>query len=224
MTLTTRLSSLFVAATLMAASPLVAAQEAAPVAQADSPQTVEDLLERLRKMPGLSARFEERKTIALLAAPLVNKGHVRFHPGGGYLLRTVEQPTASAVLLHGDDIWLSEGGKSEHIDLHAHPAARSFAGSFRSLLAADRAALEAHFQLSLTVDAEQVWTLQLSPRTDAMKKIVTKMLIRGKADKLEQLVIEEASGDVSDTRFFDVDTQYAHSAEEVARYFAIPHA
>ncbi|MBV1862737.1 MAG: outer membrane lipoprotein carrier protein LolA [Nannocystaceae bacterium] len=200
-----------------AASPEVHASETQ-----EAPKTVDELLARLKKMQGLSARFEERKTIALLAAPLVNRGHVRFHPPQ-HLLRSVEEPSPSAVLLSGDDIWVSENGTFEHIDLHAHPAARSFAGSFRALLAADRPALDTHFALSLDVDEAGGWTLQLSPRTDAMKKLITKMTIRGSADKVRQLVIEEATGDLSDTRFFDVDTQYSHSAEEVERYFAVPH-
>ncbi len=188
----------------------------------DAPRTVDDLMARLRTMPGLFARFEERKTIALLAAPLVNHGHVRFHPPG-LLRRTIEKPSPSSVLLRENDIWLDERGKTEHIDLQAHPAARSFVGSFRALLAGDRAALDSHFVLSLEVDEEAVWTLDLTPRTEGMKKIVTKMSIRGKGDALHQLRIEEATGDVSDTRFFDVDTRHTHSAEDVERYFTAHH-
>ncbi|MGH1346092.1 MAG: LolA family protein [Nannocystales bacterium] len=195
--------------------------EAAP--NSDAPQTVDELMQRLRTMPGLFARFEERKTIALLAVPLVNHGFVRFHPPG-QLLRAVEKPHPSSVVLRKDDIWLAENGKTEHIDLHAHPAARSFVGSFRALLAGDRAALDAHFILSLNTDAQGVWTLELAPRSEGMKKIVIKMSIRGKGDQLQQLRIEEASGDVSDTRFFDVDTRHKHSAQDVERYFAVPHS
>ncbi len=197
------------------------APEAKPVS--DAPQTVDELMQRLRTMPGLFARFEERKSIALLAAPLIDHGYLRFHPPGK-LLRAVEQPHPSSVVLRDEDIWLAEHGATEHIDLHAHPAARSFVGSFRALLAGDRAALDAHFVLSLKTDTDGSWTLELAPRTEGMKKIVIKMSIQGRGDQLEQLRIEEATGDVSVTRFFDVDTRHKHSAQDVERYFAVPHA
>ncbi|MBL4683529.1 MAG: outer membrane lipoprotein carrier protein LolA [Nannocystaceae bacterium] len=197
-----------------------------PAATADATEVVEDpidaLMARLAAMPGLYARFTESKTIGLLAIPLINHGIVRYQPPGR-LLRTIEKPHPSQVLLIKDAIWLSEGtAKPERIDLGAHPAVQSFVGSFRSLLAGDRKTLDEHFELSLRSGEGEHWTLELRPRSEAMAKIVTSMTVSGNGEIVERLVIEEATGDVSDTRFVDVDPHRRYAEDEAARLFLPP--
>lgn len=190
---------------------------------------VDALMKKLAAMPGLYGRFTEEKTIALLAVPLVNHGTVHYHPPGR-LLRSTDKPHKSQVLLVDDGIWLREGAaKPERVDLGGHPAARSFVGSFRSLLAGDRKALSEHFELRLRLDEGEgegdkanSWTLELHPRTKGMTKIVTKIIVRGHDEIIERLIIHEASGDVSNTRFFDVDATRRYSEEEAARLFQHP--
>lgn len=196
------------------------------VEDASSAETQSDgidaLMARLGAMPGVYARFTEEKTIGLLAKPLVNHGTLYYMPPGK-LLRTVDTPYRSQVLLLDDAIWLREGGGSERIDLGTQPAARSFVGSFRSLLAGDREALAEHFELSLHKnEADETWTLELRPRTKGMARIVTKMRISGRGEVVTRLVIEEASGDVSDTRFFEVDSRRQYPADEAERLFKPP--
>ena len=212
-------------ATLGALGPARGA-EFAPDAPAPEPASQDDaidaLMARLRAVPGLSARFTETKTIGLLAVPLINEGTLHYQPPG-HLLRTIETPHRSQVLLVADAIWVREGGKSEQIDLAAHPTARAFVGSFRSLLAGDREALARHFELELHRDDEhESWTLHLRPRTEAMTRIVTRMKISGHREIVDRIVIEEATGDISDTRFADVDPKRRYSAQEAARLFAPP--
>lgn len=182
---------------------------------------VDALMERLRSIPGLQARFTETKTIGLLAVPLVNEGTLYFDPPGR-LLRVVDKPHPGRVLLVGDSVWLREDGRSEHIDLGAHPTARSFVGSFGSLLAGDRAALDRHFELTLRNGDDDTWTLDLRPRTEAMARIVTKMRVSGHREIVDRLVVVEASGDVSDTRFHDVNARRRYTDDEAARLFQPP--
>ncbi|MCX4247044.1 LolA family protein [Paraliomyxa miuraensis] len=206
-----------------AAEPPTPAEVAAPATERDD---IDALMARLGAMPGVYARFTEEKTIGLLAKPLVNHGTLHYMPPGK-LLRTVETPYKSQVLLVGDAIFLSDGPHSERIDLGTQPAARSFVGSFRSLLAGDRQALAEHFELSLgTKDAavglDGEWTLELRPRTQGMARIVTKMRISGRGEVVTRLLIEEASGDVSDTKFFEVDPRREYPADVAAKLFRPP--
>jgi len=196
-----------------------AAEIAAEPAAADP---IDELMARFNAMPGLYARFTESKTIGLLAVPLVNHGTLHYHPPGR-LLRTIDAPHASQVLLLSDAIWLREGAAApERVDLGSHPAVQSFVGSFRSLLAGDRKALDAHFELSLAHDSADHWTLTLRPRSKAMARIVTKMTVSGDGETVERLVVEESTGDVSDTHFVDVDPTRRYSEDEAARLFAPP--
>lgn len=206
-----------------AAEPLAGggAGEGAAQAAASEGDHIDALMARLGAMPGVYARFTEEKTIGLLAKPLVNHGTLHYMPPGK-LLRTVDAPYHSQVLLLGDAIHLREGTRSERIDLSTQPAARSFVGSFRSLLAGDRAALAEHFELALEQGADDTWTLELRPLTQGMVRIVTKMRISGRGEIVTRLVIEEASGDVSDTRFFEVDPRRQYAADEAERLFRPP--
>lgn len=160
-------------------------------------------LRELAAMPGLFARYEETKHIALLAEPLVSKGEIYYAPRAG-LLRRVIAPHRTEVLLLEREVWLSEGGKHERIDLGVDPTVAAFVGSFRALLRGDRALLEQHFQLSLH-EGEGGWELVLKPRTDKMARIVTELRLRGRGLVLEQCTIVEATGDVAEMRFHDVD-------------------
>jgi hypothetical protein len=196
----------------------VQAADPLPPARARDGDDIDVLMARLHAMPGLYARFTESKSIGLLAVPLINEGTIHYAPPGR-LLRTIETPHRTQVLLVEDEIWLREGGASEHIDLAAHPAVRSFVSSFRSLLAGDREALARHFELELQTGDDESWTLQLRPRTKAMARIVVMMRVSGHREILERLVIKEASGDVSDTRFVAVDPERRYSDDEAARLF-----
>lgn len=201
-----------------------------PVAAPTAPEDTEDtkeadtigtLMAKLAAIPGLYARFKETKTIGLLAAPIINTGTLRYHPPGR-LLRTVEAPHPSSVLLTGSDVWMQDGGGRERVDLSAHPTVRSFVGSFRSLLAGDRKALADSFRLSLATAEGGRWTLELHPRTDAMARIVKRIEVSGHDEVVQRLVIEESTGDVSETQFFDVDTKRTYAAEDVAKHFTPP--
>lgn len=196
---------------------------AAPAVPEKTPEAdaIDGLMAKLAAMPGLYARFKETKTIGLLAAPIINTGTLRYHPPG-HLLRAVEAPYPSSVLLTGTDVWMQDGGGHERVDLSAHPTVRSFVGSFRQLLAGDRKALADSFRLSLTTAEGGRWTLELQPRTEAMARIVKRIEVSGHNELVERLLIEESTGDVSDTRFFDVDTKRTYAAEDVAQHFTPP--
>lgn len=196
---------------------------AAPAVAPATPETdtIDTLMAKLAAMPGLYARFKESKTIGLLAAPIVNTGTIRYHPPG-QLLRSVEAPHPSSVLLTGNDVWMKDGGGQEHVDLSAHPTVRSFVGSFRSLLAGDRAALSKTFVLSLETGTEGRWTLKLKPRTEAMARIVKRMEVSGHDEVVDRMVIEESTGDVSDTQFFAVDAKHTYDEHDVAKHFTPP--
>src|SRR5262249_34114382 len=84
----------------LAARPLPTSAEA-PVAAAGAaaaPPTLAALLEGFRTMPGFEARFEEEKTLALLAAPLKSRGRLYFAPPAT-LLRRVEAPDPHDILI-----------------------------------------------------------------------------------------------------------------------------
>jgi hypothetical protein len=84
----------------IAASP-ASAETVAPVeahTPAAAPPTLAALLEGFQTMPGFEARFEEEKTLALLAVPLRSRGRLYFAPPST-LLRRVESPDPHDILI-----------------------------------------------------------------------------------------------------------------------------
>src|SRR5690606_13028439 len=69
-----------------------------PQELAVGPQNAVQLFEKLAALDGLEATFVETKKLALLRAPLKSKGSL-YYMRPGYLLREIESPSPSRVLI-----------------------------------------------------------------------------------------------------------------------------
>ena len=193
---------------------LVSIAVAQPTPNAD----LDVMLRHFAQLPGLSAKFEEEKRIALLAVPLRSEGEIHFSPPGR-LLRRVTSPTASVALIANGRITLSSAGQRQEIDLESNPIVAGFVDSFRHVLAGDRAALERTYQVGFERDNEQ-WTLTLRPRTAALQRFLREMKLEGRGTVIEKMTMREVSGDTTLTRFHDVSTHRWTDAER-ARTFQL---
>jgi hypothetical protein len=66
------------------------------------------------------------------------------------------------------------------------------------------------------------WALELSPTDPELKKVIAAVEIEGKGLGLSTVRVREANGDVSTTRFHDVDAEKRYDAAEADRTFRIP--
>lgn len=202
-----------------AADPL-AEGEGAP----KGPRNVDELLASFRKSPGLSARFVEEKHIALLKAPLRSEGALYYLPKDK-LARHVERPKRSVLLLDGPKLSVSDAAGSRALDLSTTPALAALVLSFVEVLRGDRSALDANYGVEFVSPAEPKaaaasWRLTLTPRAEALRKMVTRIELSGVEDRIERLVVAEASGDRSVTHFSEVDTKRRFTEEERKRFFS----
>ncbi len=186
------------------------------VAHADD---LDALMKQLSAIPGLEARFTEEKHITLLAAPLSTEGMIRFSPPS-MLARQTTKPTASRVVISGDRLYFDDGKNSQEIDVGNNPVVRAFVNSFVLLLAGDRAGLEETFTMKLTPGLP--WELELRPKKAPISKIIDRMRVQGRGVKVEKLIVEEASGDRTETTFHDVDTGRRFSDAEKKKFFGTP--
>jgi hypothetical protein len=195
-----------------------------PPPPAASNAALDALFVALAKSPGLFARFREDKQIALLVAPLKSEGTVHFDRSKG-LARHTLAPSKRSILLGNGTLTVWDGTKTEVIQLSSQPALRAFADSFSMFLAADRKGLERVFRLDLTGDPrdpQAKWRLRLTPLAPQLQKIVKELEVEGQGIALSTLRVSEASGDVSTTTFYDVDTSKKYSAAEAASVFRVP--
>src|SRR5688500_11826546 len=173
-------------------------------------------MQQLSALPGLEAKFTEQKHITLLAAPLSSEGTLRFSPPAS-LSRETTKPAASRVIIVGDRLFFDDGKNSQEVDVGNNPIVRAFVNSFVLLLAGDRKGLEELFLMKLK--AGDSWELELVPKKDPIAKIIQRMLVRGSGVKVEKLIVEESSGDRTETTFVEVNTARRFSDAEKQKYF-----
>src|ERR1700712_3927458 len=89
---------------LFAGRPNTFAQVSPPAAET---LQLSQLMAAFSRMPGLEARFVEEKHLSMLARPLTSQGRLYF-ARPGLLLRRVEQPQKSEVLITPQQLTLKD--------------------------------------------------------------------------------------------------------------------
>jgi outer membrane lipoprotein-sorting protein len=183
--------------------------------------SIDDLLARLSRLQGLRARYEEEKSIALLKRPLRSRGSIAF-AAPDLLLRRVEHPEPATLLLAGNTLRVADASGKRSIDLQGSPVVRHFVLTFVHVLRGDRAALERLYALRFSTEAGGGWLLELTPRNADLGKLIRRATVRGRASVVDEMTLEEGSGDTTRLRFSDVDVEARFDAAARARIFRLP--
>lgn len=203
-------------------APAVAAPQAAEAAAA-KPLTVVELdafLARFAAMRGLSAKFREEKTMALLAAPLVNEG-VLYFAAPGRLARHTTSPFKASVIIDGERLTFGDGRGVEAIRFDQNPMLGLFVASFVKIFAGDKEALAKMYAMELSGDPAASWTLRLRPTLAPMDKVIKRIEIAGEGLVIHRMKVIEASGDETVTTFTEVNTDRGFSEAELAELFRV---
>lgn len=218
-----RLSALSLVA-LLALSHAGAARAASPAKTAPpvaAGVSLEELLGRFRRAPGLFARFTEEKHLAMLDSPIVTKGTIHFVPPRR-LARRAESPIASTLIIDGDKLQMGDGGGGQELDLGTNPVARMFVDSFVKLLAGDKAGLERIFKIQLSPRPKDGWQMVLVPRLAPMDKLIKDLTVRGEGLMVRELDVRESNGDWTHTTFSEVDVNRRYTPAELGQIFRLP--
>jgi outer membrane lipoprotein-sorting protein len=177
------------------------------------------LLSAFAKMPGLEATFTEEKHIALLAKPLTSRGRLFFtHPG--LLLRRIEAPELSEVVISQDSLRVRDKAGEQTLDLRARKDIRPFVESLTWILAGDRAALEKVYTISFQAEnAGAPWQLSLKPKVAPLSHLIAQLVIRGHGMFVEQIEVQETSGDKTITQILSANPKRTFTAAERAKLF-----
>ena len=181
------------------------------------PLTLEALMQRMSSTTGVRAEFREEKTLALLETPLVSEGTLYFVPPSR-LARITTRPGASALVIDGGRMsYTDEAGESD-VDLSGNRVARSIVENFIVLFGGDLAALRERYRVEFGAEGTR-WHMQLTPKTAPLTQFIASVEMRGVGPELEEMVIREADGDRTVTRFRQVETDTRFTPEELARLF-----
>ncbi len=185
-----------------------------------SAPTIDALFENFRSISGMELRFREEKRIALMRVPSVSEGTLHY-ARPRRLIRRVMSPSASVVLIDGDQLAMSEGGRVERIDLSSQPLVRSFVDTFSQLLAGERAWIERTYQVTYSPGEAGRWTMTLAPKSEPLNRFLREIRFEGHGVALDRMIMSEVNGDITTTTFSNVDTRRRFTPEESARIFSL---
>jgi hypothetical protein len=104
------------------------------------------------------------------------------------------------------------------VDLAGSRVARSMVENFVVLFGGDLAALRERYRIAFDAEGTR-WHLQLVPKAAPLSQFIASVEMRGVGPALEEMVIREADGDLTTTRFRRVETDRRFTPEELARLF-----
>ena len=169
----------------------LAAQPAA--AQALAPG---ELMRRLAAVDRSQATFVETRHSALLKEPLVLRGTLTYRRPA-WLEKRVEQPYQERVAIDGDVLTIeNRRGRKLKTSVSGSPGIAALVEGIRATRAGDLAALERHFQVSVSGRAER-WSMALKPFDEEVSRHVAAIVVSGAAGLITRFEVQEAGGDRS---------------------------
>ena len=158
--------------------------------------TLDDLMRTLAERGPESARFVEKKYLAVLDnKPVESSGELRYLPPGRIEKKTLK-PKAESLIVDGDQAVVERNGRRMTLRLSAYPDIAPFVESIRGTLAGDRKSLERVYRLELTGDVER-WTLVMLPSDEKLATIVQRIDVAGNRDQVRSIAILQGDGDRS---------------------------
>ena len=157
--------------------------------------TLESILQRIGGKSSREAEFTERKYLALLDAPVESSGVLRY-VAPDRLERITRQPVKESMRLEGDLLVLERDGRTRTASAAQFPGVAALVGSLRDILAGDAGALRQRYKVVVQGDAAR-WQVDLLPSDSDMAKLVSRITLRGREDRLEEVETLQADGDRS---------------------------
>lgn len=139
----------------------------------------------------LQGQFEQRKTIRILAMPLVSTGEFSVLKNQGVIWQ-VQKPIASQLLISSDGI--------KGADLGENRAMSHVGKILNQLLSGNLAVLEEQFTVTVIQQDANAWALKLVPRSIILQKAISEIELNG-GRHIQQLVLKEATGDQTQVIF-----------------------
>jgi hypothetical protein len=156
---------------------------------------IDQLMQTLAQTRSGHVSFVEKKSIAMLDAPVESSGEL-FYTAPDRLEKRTLKPKPETMILDQGTLLVERGRQKHSLQLQDYPELAAFIDSIRGTLAGDRKALERNYRLSLE-GSSQNWTLQLLPSNEKMLAVVKRIRITGVREDVNRIEIFQADGDSS---------------------------
>ena len=146
----------------------------------------------LRK--GGEARFTEERFVSGFDSPLRASGTLSF--SAGRFARRTTEPRAESMVVDGNSLVLTRGGRSRQMALDAVPEVAALIEAVRGTLTGDAGTLDKHFKVKVE-GSTALWTLTLIPRDNRLATQVREVKISGLVSDVRSVELWLAGGDRS---------------------------
>lgn len=142
----------------------------------------------------LRGTFVQHKHLAQLEHALVSSGHYVVARGRG-LLWQVEKPVHSTLVITPKALTeRSNGQQTAHISARQQPALGAVASILLAVFQGNTGQLSRYFDIHRASDDAAEDKLTLTPRTDAVRRFIKRLTIRG-GDTIRHIRIDQPGGD-----------------------------
>ena len=154
------------------------------------------LIASLRRPVPADTAYAEVRFMRMLKRPLVLRGELHYG-GPGQLGKRVDAPYRETTVIADSEVTVQREGKGERkFSLERAPELGALVGGLSALLGGDAEALNHEFSIE-TAQRNEGWRLNLTPRSPALARQLSAMIVDGRAGEPRCITLAEADGDAS---------------------------
>lgn len=159
---------------------------------------VQALMSELGARSSGTARFTEKKFVAVLDAPIEQSGTLAYSPG--HLEKTTLSPRRERMTINGDSLMIESGPnkKTKRLRLSRYPVLWGLVEGMRAALTGDLRTLQKFYEIELHGSPGD-WELVLIPSQQKMRTVLRLVSIRGDKGHIKIIEMVETTGDRSVT-------------------------
>ncbi|MBW2419926.1 MAG: outer membrane lipoprotein carrier protein LolA [Deltaproteobacteria bacterium] len=190
--------------------------------EARAPTDVESLMEFFAASGNVRARFWESRHISILTDPVETSGMLYFAPPDR-LARHSTRPGRSSVVVNGDRVSFADETGQSSFDMNTSAVARTLVSNLIVVFRGDLESLRARYVISFHREEGKKgsWTLELEPRSRAVRGIIEQVRFTGKGRELATMETLESNGDRTVMTLSNIETDLAWETPELERIFFI---
>ena len=153
------------------------------------------LMQLFSQAPESEVAYTEKKYSSLLAEPVVSSGILAYRRPDT-VEKNMTAPRKERFRITGAELIMLRNGLEKRFPLSSQPLLSALAASLRGVLAGDAALLRKYFLVILEGE-ELAWRLELVPFDDEIARYVERIVVSGRAGRIEQIEERDSSGDRS---------------------------
>jgi len=184
-----------------------------------APTELAALMELFAKSGGVRAHFRELRHLSILTDPIETTGTLYFAPPDR-LARHATRPGRSSIVVEAGRVSLGDETGQQMYDFDTSEVAQALVGNLMIVLRGDLESMKEQYSISFDSNEEN-WTLDLEPRSRALRGIIDRIRFTGRSRELKTMETRESNGDRTVMRFSEIEIGLSWEKGDLDRIFSL---